>query len=99
MAGRSSPKGINKPKRGYCFIKGQTTFSLPPNWDGWPLKLFSEVRELSQEGSFICVLEISNLYISTIFLLNAGTVSTVQYIFFSLYLFKSYYLSVRGIHV
>jgi hypothetical protein len=40
------------------------------------------VRKLSQEGSFICVLGISNLHISTIFLLNAGTVPTVCYIFF-----------------
>jgi hypothetical protein len=39
--------------------------------------LFIEVPELSQEGSFICVLGISNLHISTIFLLNAGTVPTV----------------------
>jgi ABC-type anion transport system duplicated permease subunit len=30
---------------------------------------------------FICVLGISNLHISTIFLLNAGTVPTVCYIF------------------
>ena len=43
--------------------------------------LFIEVPELSQEGSFICVLSISNLHISTIFLLNAGTVPTVCYIF------------------
>jgi hypothetical protein len=35
-----------------------------------------EVPKLSQEGSFICVLGISNLHISTIFLLNAGTVLT-----------------------
>ena len=39
--------------------------------------LFIEVPELSQEGSFICVLGISNLHISTIFLLNVGTVPTV----------------------
>jgi hypothetical protein len=39
------------------------------------------VPELSQEGSFICVLGISNLHISTIFQLNAGTVPTVCYIF------------------
>ena len=32
-----------------------------------------------QEGSFICVLGISNLHISTIFLLNVGTVPTVWY--------------------
>ena len=38
--------------------------------------LFIEVPELSQEGSFICVLGISNLHISTIFLLNVGTVLT-----------------------
>jgi ABC-type anion transport system duplicated permease subunit len=44
--------------------------------------LFVEVPELSQEGSFICVLGISNLHISTIYLLNAGTVPTVCYIFF-----------------
>ena len=44
--------------------------------------LFIEVPELSQEGSFICVLGISNLHISTIFLLNVGTVPTVWYIFF-----------------
>ena len=44
--------------------------------------LFIEVPELRQEGSFICVLGISNLHISTIFLLNAGTVPTVCYIFF-----------------
>ena len=44
--------------------------------------LFIKVSELSQEGSFICVLGISNLHISTIFLLNAGTVPTVCYIFF-----------------
>ena len=44
--------------------------------------LFVEVPELSQEGSFICVLGISNLHISTIFLLNAGTVPTVCNIFF-----------------
>ena len=31
---------------------------------------------------FICVLGISNLHISTIFLLNARTVSTVWYLFF-----------------
>ena len=43
---------------------------------------FIEVPELSQEGSFICVLGISNLHISTIFLLNSGTVPTVCYIFF-----------------
>jgi hypothetical protein len=42
-----------------------------------------EVPELSQEGSFICVLGISNLHIFfTIFLLIAGTVPTVCYIFF-----------------
>ena len=34
------------------------------------------------QGSFICVLGISNLLISTIFLLNDGTVPTVWYIFF-----------------
>jgi hypothetical protein len=34
---------------------------------------------------FICVLGISNLHISTIFLLNARTVSTVWYLFFSFY--------------
>jgi hypothetical protein len=39
--------------------------------------LFIEVPELRQEGSFICVLGLSNLHISTIFLLNAGTVPTV----------------------
>jgi hypothetical protein len=39
--------------------------------------LFIEVPELSREGSFICVLGISNLDISTIFLLNAGTFPTV----------------------
>ena len=39
--------------------------------------LFIEVPELSQEESFICVLGISNLHISTIFLLNVGTVPTV----------------------
>jgi hypothetical protein len=44
--------------------------------------LFIEVPELRQEGSFICVLGISNLHVSTIFLLNAGTVPTVCYIFF-----------------
>jgi hypothetical protein len=33
--------------------------------------------ELSQEESFICVLGISNIHISTIFLLNVGTVPTV----------------------
>ena len=44
--------------------------------------LFIEVPELSQEGSFICVLGISNLHISTIFLLNVGTVPTVWYTFF-----------------
>jgi hypothetical protein len=38
--------------------------------------------ELSQEGSFKCVLDISNLHISTIFLLNVGTVRTVWYISF-----------------
>jgi hypothetical protein len=43
---------------------------------------FIEVPELSQEGSYICVLGISNLHISTIFLLNAGTFPTVWYIFF-----------------
>jgi hypothetical protein len=43
------------------------------------------VPELSQEGSFICVLGISNLHIYTIFLLNVGTVPTVWYIFFSFY--------------
>jgi hypothetical protein len=41
--------------------------------DGSP-SLFIEVTELSQEGSFICALGISNLHISTIFLLNDGTV-------------------------
>jgi hypothetical protein len=41
-----------------------------------------KVPELSQDGSFICVLGISNLHISTIFLLNVGTVPTVWYIFF-----------------
>jgi hypothetical protein len=40
---------------------------------------FIEVPELSQEGSF--VLGISNLRISTIFLLNVGTVPTVWYIY------------------
>jgi hypothetical protein len=40
------------------------------------------LKYLNQEGSFICVLGISNLHISTIFLLNAGTVPTVFYIFF-----------------
>ena len=35
---------------------------------------FIEVPDLSQDGSFICVLGISNLHISTIFLLNVGTV-------------------------
>ena len=44
--------------------------------------LFIEVPELSREGSFICVLGISNLHISTIFLLNVGTVPTVWYTFF-----------------
>ena len=44
--------------------------------------LFIEVHELSQEGSFICALVISSLHISTFFLLNAGTVPTVCYIFF-----------------
>jgi hypothetical protein len=44
--------------------------------------LFIEVPELRQEESFICVLGTSNLHISTIFLLNAGTVPTVWYIFF-----------------
>ena len=39
--------------------------------------LFIEVPDLSQDGSFICVLGISNLHISTIFLLNVGTVPTV----------------------
>jgi hypothetical protein len=38
---------------------------------------FIEVPELSPEGSFICVLGISNLRISMIFLLNVGTVPTV----------------------
>ena len=47
--------------------------------------LFIEVHDLSQDGSFICVLGISNLHISTIFLLNVGTVPTVWYIFFSFY--------------
>jgi hypothetical protein len=47
--------------------------------------LFIEVPELSQEGSFICVLRISNLHISTIFLLNVGIIPTVWYIFFSFY--------------
>jgi hypothetical protein len=47
--------------------------------------LFIEVPELSQEGSFICVLGISNLHISTIFLLNVGIIPTVWYIFFSFY--------------
>jgi hypothetical protein len=47
--------------------------------------LFIEVPELSQEGSFICVLGISNLHISTILLLNVGIVPTVWYIFFSFY--------------
>jgi hypothetical protein len=32
----------------------------------------------------MCVIGISNLHISTIFLLNAGTVPTVWYIFFHL---------------
>jgi hypothetical protein len=36
--------------------------------------------------SVICVLGISNLHISTIFLLNVGTVPTVRYIFFILYI-------------
>jgi hypothetical protein len=44
--------------------------------------LFIEVPELSQEESFICVLGISNIPVSTIFFLNAGTVSTVLYFFF-----------------
>jgi hypothetical protein len=44
--------------------------------------LFIEGHELSQEVSFIYVLGISSLHISTIFLLNAGTVPTVCYIFF-----------------
>jgi hypothetical protein len=47
--------------------------------------LFIEVPELSQKGLFICVLGVSNLHISTIFLLNAGTVPTMWYIFFSFY--------------
>jgi hypothetical protein len=44
--------------------------------------LFIEVPELSQEGSCICLLGISNLHISTIFLLNVGTVRQCDIYFF-----------------
>ena len=61
------PRPLHKKKLRYqCLMYTSLTPSL-----------FIEVPDLSQDGSFICVLGLSNEHISTIFLLNVGTVPTV----------------------
>jgi hypothetical protein len=61
--------------------------------------LFIEVPELSQDGSFICVLGISNLHISTIFLLNVGTDRFWEngIIYFSLHMKSEMFHSISSI--
>ena len=66
----------------YCFYQIREMLQKNLVYSSLSPSLFIEIHVLSQEESFTCVLGISILPISTIFLYIVGTVPTVGYLFF-----------------
>ena len=65
----------------YCFYQIREKLQKNLLYNSLSPSLFIEIHVLSQEESFTCVLGMSILPISTIFLQNVGTVPTVGYLF------------------